>query len=63
MLVVYVDGLQEFIDVELQVSVFLKHLFAVGARRVLHEPIVDALNMEDVIAVQHSAHGVISDCV
>ena len=60
-LIVDVDCLQELIDIELEICVLFKDFFAIWARWIFDKPVVNAINVENMVTVEHSAHWVISN--
>ena len=49
-LIVDIDCHEEFLIVEPQITRVVERLFALGACVIVHEPIIDAVHVEDVVA-------------
>ena len=55
-LIVYIDGLHKLVMVKMDIVSCLKELLAIRTILISCKPAVNALNMENVIAIQHAAH-------
>ena len=50
-LIIYVDGLQEFIDIKFEISVLFEDFLTIRTSRIFLKPVINALHMEYMITI------------
>ena len=50
-LIIYVDGLQEFIDIKFEISIFFEDFLTIRAGWIFLKPVINALHMEYMITI------------